>query len=138
MSSSSRGTKGSAAAVAITVFAGVWLLIVGAMEFFQGLIAVADDTNEFYLSTPNYLFSFNLAAWGWIHMIAGVLAFLVGLALLNGATWARIVGVVLAALVIVGNFLSLPYYPVWSIIVIAASAFVIWGLLRAPDDLRDA
>ena len=49
--------------------------------------------------------------------------------------WARIVGVIVAALVAIGNFMWLPYSPVWSIIVIAACAMVIWALTAHGRDI---
>ena len=55
--------------------------------------------------------------------------FVAGAALLADQTWARITGVVLAAFMIMANFVYLPYYPVWAIVLIALNAFVIWALL---------
>ncbi|MBC7271281.1 MAG: hypothetical protein H5T76_21640 [Streptomyces sp.] len=40
----------------------------------------------------------------------------------------RVVGVGIAALLIIANFLSIPYYPVWSLTLIALYGFVIWAL----------
>ncbi len=42
--------------------------------------------------------------------------------------WARMVGVVLAVLTGIANFMFLPWYPVWSFIVIALNVFIIWAL----------
>jgi hypothetical protein len=52
-----------------------------------------------------------------------------GLCLLLDMTWARVAGVFLASLSAIANFLYIPYFPVWSIIVIALDVFVIWALL---------
>ena len=35
----------------------------------------------------------------------------------------------LASFSAIANFLYIPYYPVWSVIVIALDVFVIWALL---------
>jgi hypothetical protein len=48
---------------------------------------------------------------------------------LLGMTWARVVGVMLATLSAVASFLTIPYYPVWSIVVIAIDLFIIWALV---------
>lgn len=56
---------------------------------------------------------------------------IIGLGILRGAGWARFVGVVLAALNIVANFIWLPYQPVWAIVSIAIDTFVIWALCTA-------
>ena len=58
-------------------------------------------------------------AWGGIHIVLGVMIAIAGFYLFQGAVWARTVGIVLAALSAVLNFAWLPYYPVWSILIIA-------------------
>ena len=61
-------------------------------------------------------------------LILGVIAMAVSAGLFTRATWARVVGVGIAALLIIANFLSIPYYPFWSLTLIALYAFVIWAL----------
>lgn len=117
------------------MFGGVWLIIVGLMEFLQGLSAVLND--EFFVVGLEYVYKFDLTTWGWIHLILGVVLFVVGFFVLRRAKWARYTGVAAAALSIIANFLWLPYYPLWSIVMMAAAGFVIWGLLAAPDAADD-
>jgi hypothetical protein len=61
---------------------------------------------------------------------------LTGFFLFTGATWARAVGIGLAVLSGIANFFFLPYYPIWSLAIIAADIFIIWALatVRVPDD----
>ncbi|GGY41441.1 DUF7144 family membrane protein [Streptomyces tanashiensis] len=110
----------------LTTFAGVLLFIAGVLDLLRGIMAIAED--DVYVSTPNYLFKFDLTSWGWIQLILGAIAILVSTGLFARATWARVVGVGIAGLLIIANFLSIPYYPLWSIILIALYAFVIWAL----------
>lgn len=58
----------------------------------------------------------------------------VSLGLFQAAFWARVLGVVIAGLIIVANFLSLPYYPVWSVVMMAFSALIIWALCVARPE----
>ena len=60
--------------------------------------------------------------------MVGVLLLLAGIGLMSGATWARIVAIVVASLSIIANFLWLPYYPLWSILIIAIDLVVIWAV----------
>ncbi|MGW4596572.1 DUF7144 family membrane protein [Streptomyces sp. NPDC004457] len=113
-------------ATGLTAFAAVMLLLSGMLDVFRGIMAIAHD--DVFLATRSYVFRFDLTGWGWIHLILGAVALLVGFGLLGGALWARVAGVAIASLVIIANFLSLPYYPVWSIVLMAFSAFVIWAL----------
>jgi len=39
------------------------------------------------------------------------------------------VGVILATMSAVASFMSLPFYPIWSIILIAVNLFIIWAMV---------
>lgn len=109
-----------------TSYAAVMLMLVGLFHAFAGLVGLLE--NELYVLAGSYVLEFDVTTWGWIHLIAGIVVFLAGIGLLSGATWARVVGVTVAVLSTLVNFVWLPYYPLWSIIMITANAFVIWAL----------
>lgn len=98
----------------------------GIMAIFEGIAAIAKD--DIFVTTRNFTYQFSLTGWGWVHMILGIVIALAGFALFTGAMWARVVGVVLAGLSAVANFVWLPYQPVWSIVLITIDAFIIWAL----------
>ena len=68
-------------------FAGTLMLIIGSIDFFQGLIALFED--EYFVVTGSGFLVVDLTAWGWIMMIWGVLLTLAGLGLVAGQGWAR-------------------------------------------------
>jgi len=109
-----------------TVFAAVLMIFGGTMAIFEGIAAIAKD--DLIVVTHNYAYKMNVTGWGWIHLVLGVLIVLAGIALFSGAVWARAVGVVVAGLGMIANFLWLPYYPFWAIVLIAIDVFVIWAL----------
>jgi hypothetical protein len=113
-------------AAGFIVFAAVMMMMTGVFQALAGLIAIFQ--NEFYVQTRNYLFKFDVTTWGWIHLIVGIVVALAGWGLLSGRTWARVVGITLAVLSAVANFLFIPYYPFWSLLIIALDVFVIWAL----------
>ncbi|MFC8918634.1 hypothetical protein E2C00_07715 [Streptomyces sp. WAC05374] len=119
-------------ATGLTAFAAVMLFLVGVLDIFRSIMAIAED--DIFVTTPNYVFQFDLTGWGWIHLALGALAVIVSLGLFQASTWARVAGVGVAGLVILANFLSLPYYPVWSIVMIALSSFIIWALCVVRKD----
>ncbi|GAB3108343.1 hypothetical protein GCM10027160_06120 [Streptomyces calidiresistens] len=130
-----RGTgspRGEVLAGGVVLFAAVMMLVAGFFDALRGVMAIAED--EVFVATADYTFSLDLTGWGWIHLIAGIAVIAVALGLFSGATWARMAAVVVAAVLIVANFLSLPYYPLWSVVAIAFYAFVIWALTTARDD----
>ncbi|MGW0456478.1 DUF7144 family membrane protein [Streptomyces tendae] len=113
-------------ATGLAAFAAVMLFLAGLLTLFRGIMAIAED--DVFVTTPNYVFQFDLTGWGWIHLALGALAMVVSAGLLKTATWARVTGVAIAGLVIIANFLSLPHYPVWSVVMITISGFIIWAL----------
>jgi hypothetical protein len=94
-------------AVGFILFAAIMMIMVGIWQALQGLIAIFE--NEFYVATRNYLFQFDATTWGWIHLIVGVT-------------------IALAVLSAIANFLFIPYYPFWSLLIIAVDVFVIWAI----------
>ncbi len=126
-------TKPSGWAVGGALFAGVMMIVVGIFEAISGISAIAED--EFFVATQNYVFDIDVTGWGWIHLILGIVVLLAGLAVISGKPWGGIVGIALAVLVAVANFLWIPYYPFWSILTIAIAIWVIWALTR-PDVYR--
>ncbi|MEH0422665.1 DUF7144 family membrane protein [Streptomyces sp. B21-083] len=121
-----------AGAGGLVTFAAVLLFIAGVLDLFRGIMAIAED--DVYVNTPNYVFKFDLTSWGWIQLVLGVIAMAVSAGLFSRATWARVLGVGIAGLLIIANFLSIPYYPFWSLTLIALYAFVIWALCVVGRD----
>ncbi|MFC9787683.1 hypothetical protein [Rhodococcus sp. NPDC127528] len=119
-------------AAGASIAAAILLLTVGILQIFQGISAVAKD--NVLVVGPQYTYQFNITTWGWIHIVVGILIALTGFALLSGATWARIAAIFLAALSIIANFLWLPYYPLWSILIIALDVVVIWAVTTWDTD----
>jgi hypothetical protein len=116
------------------VFAGVMLILIGCFQAIAGLTAIFND--EFFVVTSNYTFDLDTTAWGWIHLLLGILLILAGLALFRGAVWGGVVAITLAVLSAVANFFFIPYYPFWSILLIALACWVIWAITR-PGALQD-
>ncbi|MFE5191418.1 hypothetical protein [Streptomyces sp. NPDC056628] len=120
----------------LTTFAAVMLTISGLIAIFRGIMGIAQD--DVFLVTNNYVFEWDLTGWGWLHVILGAIAVIIGVGLFRAPMWARVGGVAIAALIMIANFLSLPYYPVWSVVTIAISGFVIWALcVGRRDDMRE-
>jgi hypothetical protein len=110
------------------VFAASMLTLIGFFQVIAGLVAIFDD--EFFVVARNYTFDLDTSAWGWIHLLLGILLVLTGWGLFSRQTWAGVTAIVLAMLTAIENFFFIPYYPFWSIIVIAIAVWVIWALTR--------
>jgi hypothetical protein len=117
--------KGSVADVAAT-FAGVLLVLASLFDIVQGLSAVHDDA--LYAAGSDYLFRIDVTAWGWIHIVTGVVGLPVAIGILMRKGWGQVAGMVIASLSILANFTFLPVYPVWASFIIAFNLGVIWAL----------
>jgi hypothetical protein len=121
-------------AVGLTVFASAIMITTGLFQVLAGIVALVDD--KFYVRTRNYTYEFDTTTWGWIHLLVGALVVLVGIGVLSGATWARVVGIALVVLSMIENFLFLPHYPFWSLLIIALDVAVIWALSQSMSPGR--
>ena len=109
------------------VFAGVAMIVLGAFQAIEGLVAVFQ--RGFYLVSPSHLIvHVSYAEWGWVHLGIGVLIALVGFGIMTGALWARVAGIALAVLSAIVNLAFIAAYPVWGIIIIALDVLVIYAL----------
>lgn len=116
----------------ISLGAAILLITVGILQLLEGISAVAAD--DIVIVGANYTYSWSITAWGWVHVVIGILVALVGGALITGATWARVAAVSLVSLSILVNFLWLPHNPWWSIIIIALDVVVIWAVSTWSND----
>ncbi|WP_030249019.1 MULTISPECIES: DUF7144 family membrane protein [unclassified Streptomyces] len=107
---------------------GTLMVVYGLFAVFQGIAAIAND--EVYTSFGDYVFTFDLTAWGWIHLAVGVLVVAAGFGLFTAEPWARVVAAVVVGLALIANFIWLPYQPFWSIIMIVTGLFVLWSVFN--------
>ena len=122
-------------AVGWSAFAAIMLVMIGIFHALAGLVAIVDDT--FYVVGSEYIFEFNVTTWGWTHLIGGILVVAAGFGIFSGNVLARTVGVIAAALSMIVNFAWLPYYPVWSMLMIALGVAVIWALTVHGRDIAE-
>ena len=120
-------------------FAGIVLILNGAFSALQGAVALI-GSNVYYVAVPGSLLLFDVTGWGWWNIVIGLLLVIVGISLLTGAGWARVVAIILASLSALGQLLLLPAQPWWAVIVIAINVLVIYALtahgreIAIPDD----
>ncbi|GAA4731437.1 hypothetical protein GCM10023350_13510 [Nocardioides endophyticus] len=110
----------------VSPFAAFLLMIASLLDILQGASAVADD--ELYTQAKQYLYELDLTAWGWTHIVIGVLGAVVSVGILRRSGWGLVGGLAVAIVGILTNFAFLPVYPVWSGFVIAFNLVVVWAL----------
>jgi hypothetical protein len=128
-----RDARPSSWAVGFTFFAAFIMLMIGAFQVIAGLAAIFE--NEFFVVSQKYAFEVDVSAWGWIHLLIGLVVLSAGFGLFSGAVWARTLGVIIAVISAIANFLFLPFYPVGSILIIVIDVAVIWALTAHGRDI---
>ena len=118
------------------MLAAVLMLFSGLVTFFDGIVGIVNGA--FYPTVSNYAFTFGPTGRGIVNMALGAVIFAAGVSLFLGMTWARIAGIVLASFIGIYNFLILPWYPIWSIILVALNVYIIWALATAGRSRRVA
>lgn len=119
-------------------FAGIILLTAGIFDVIYGFLAILAPDSAYFLTTQGSLVMFDVSGWGWWHLIIGALLILVALALFAGATWARVIAIILAVLNAIGQLFLLPVQPWWSLIVIVLDVLVIYALTVHGREMRQA
>ena len=117
-------------------FAAVMLCLIGAINFFEGLIAIVRD--QYYFISDDQVILFKLTTWGWIMLFWGIVLFLAGLGLAAGRAWARWLAVVVVSLNLLGQlaFLGNTQYPLWSLVVIAIEVAIIYALTARWSEVK--
>ncbi|MGY1592486.1 hypothetical protein ACI789_12135 [Geodermatophilus sp. SYSU D00965] len=127
--------RGPTAWAGWVVFGGVMLIMLGTFQAIEGLIALFDD--GFYLVRESGLVvNVDYSAWGWAHLIIGIVGVLAGVGLLAGNMAARVVGVGIAFLSALVNLAFISAYPVWSVILIALDVIVIYAIIVHGRELK--
>ena len=109
-------------------FAATILTLMGVFQSLAGLVAIFND--EFYVVARNYTFDLDVSAWGWIHLLIGLAILATGLGLFARRPWAGVAAIILCMLSAIANFFFIPYYPIWSLVLIGLAVWVIWAVTR--------
>ena len=124
------------------IFAACMMMVLGVLNLFQGIAALADEA---YFRTPSgSLLVWDFDTWGVILVCFGGLQVLVSLGLFSGAGWARWTAAGLTMLNIVGQIGFLDARPVWTSIVIALDVVVLyaltarWSAAMATEEFTEA
>jgi hypothetical protein len=116
-------------------FAAVMMVLLGSFHAIQGLVALFKD--DYYLVSDRGLtVHIDYTAWGWTHLILGIIIALAGISLFTGRMWARIVAVLVAMLSAIVNIGFLAAYPVWSTIMIALDILIIWAVMVHGREMK--
>lgn len=115
-------------------FGGAILVLVGIFNVIHGLVAIVRD--QVFVVAPQSVLLFDVTGWGWVHLILGVIQIAIGAGIFAGARWALALGFLAAMVNAAFQLVSLPIYPIWSIIIIALDVVVVYALIVHGDEAR--
>ena len=115
-------------------FAGVLLLVVGTINFIEGIAAIGNA--HFFTRNTHYVVG-SLNTWGWVVLCIGVVQLLVGLGVFAKNQLARWTGVVILSLNAIAQLLMMPAYPFWSLCIFALDILAISGLVAYGQHIAD-
>jgi hypothetical protein len=133
--SSTATNRGTSVWVGWIAFAGTIMVMLGGFHIIQGLVALFND-EYFLVSRSGLVINVDFTAWGWVHVIAGLIVLFAGICVFAGQMWARLVGVILALVSAVINLGFLAAYPIWSLMMIALDVAVIMALTVHGSDVK--
>jgi hypothetical protein len=119
------------------VFASAMMILLGSFQVIQGLVAIFED-DYYHVAPSGLVLNIDYSAWGWTHLLLGILIGVAGVGVLAGNVLSRIVGVVLAGISALLNLVFIAAYPLWSVIVITVDVLVIYALIVHGRELRDS
>ena len=118
------------------VFAVAVLFMAAAFQVFDSIVALLRE-NTYVRADDGLVVTIDYTVWGWIHLGLGALAAVAAFGLLGGRMWARVLGVAMAALSMLVNFVFIPAYPFLAIAVIALDLLVIYSIVVYGGVLKD-
>jgi dolichyl-phosphate-mannose--protein O-mannosyl transferase len=114
------------------VFASTLMLILGCFHAIAGFVGIFDE-DYYQVGESGLVVTVDYTTWGWTHLLLGILVVLAGAALLRGATWARVVAILLAVVSAIANLAFMPAYPLWSLIMVILNVLVIYAVTAHGD-----
>ena len=108
-------------------FAGVLVILLGGFNLIQGIAAAAKE--EIFAVTPDGLLVWDYDGWAGVWFVLGAVQVLVGLGILGGKQWARVLGVVILMVVAMFQIAFLVAFPLWAVLTIALAVVAINALL---------
>ena len=113
------------------------MIRMGALYAIAGLVGIFEEQVYYVGANSHLVVSVDHTTWGWVHLIFGLIGLFAGFAVMAGATWARVVGIILAGISVILNFAYMAAFPVGSVVIIALDALVIYAVAVHGGELRN-
>lgn len=110
-------------------FAWIMLVVVGCWNVIEGILAIARSSQWVeFAGSYSRVTAWDYKTWGWIVLIWGLVVLGAAASVARGGQYGRWFGILAASIAIILQFFFLPAAPLWSLILIALYAMVLFGL----------
>ena len=117
------------------VFAGVVILIAAAANLLYAITLLAND--DWIVLTPEAIIRFDSTVAGVILLGFAVFQFFVAMGVFHGDLWARILGIIGAALNALTQMTFMSIYPAWAWLILVIDGLIIYGLTVHGDEVAE-
>ena len=117
------------------VFGAGMLILGGAIHMIQGLTTLLDD-KQATVTSEGLAVHVPFTALGWLHLVLGLVAVLVGVGAMLGNRAALVAAVIIAGISAIANVTFIAAYPAWSVLVIAFDVIVIYAIVAHGRDMK--
>jgi hypothetical protein len=107
-------------------FVGILLFMIGVFNIIWGLTALFDD--KALTVGGQGVIVWDLTAWGWIHLLLGIVMVCTALGLFAGRGWARWTAIFFVMVNAFGQIAWIPVHPLWSVLIITLDIIIIYQL----------
>ena len=111
-------------------FTALFLLLVGVMNVLWGIAALSDEQN---FSERGLLFS-GLETWCWVILAIGLFEMLGAALVANRHPFGVVVALTVASFGLLGHFVAIGAYPVWSVLMMTMNALILWAATVHNDE----
>lgn len=116
-------------------FAGFMMIMQGFFNIIIGFTALFNS--EWLVITSERVLVYDITTWGWFHLLLGIVVSAAGAAIMRGAMWARMVGVIAAVVSALGALTMVDVYPWWALILIAVDILIIYAITVHGNELEE-
>lgn len=117
------------------VFAGTIVVVTAVANLIYGIVLLVND--EWVALAPRSVVTFDLTTVGVAYLLVAALQFFVAMGIFHGDLWARVLGIVVAALNLLAQMSFMSVYPQWSWVVIILDGLIIYGLAVHGDEVAE-
>ena len=117
----------------IIAFAALMMMLIGSLHVLSGFAALFEE-DHYVVASSGLIVNVDYTVYGVVHLAIGIIMVMAGWGLFFRRTWARVVTVMVAFISAIFNWLFLPAFPEWYLLMIGLDVLIIWAVVMRGDE----